>query len=848
MRLEVLLLAVAVVTIVGFCSCSPASLQQGHTNINIMGAAAWDHDGTTGTPLDKASWIWPEMYMYLYNDRAQFRADFFLPVTIPSPANLYITADASYKLWVNGIYIGRGPGRGFQKHWPYEVHDVSSALQPLSHNWISVEAYNPGISTFKYITQTQAGLLVGCEWGSFSLYSSQSTFSYRRSPANIPQAARLSLQMDFEEIVNGAQADRSWITSSIPPIEWVPEMYPSPAQAFLSSPFGRPPWNTLEPRMTPILIEELITPTSVSSDGSGTCGDGYREWDNISWGWNAEGSTVTQWGDGTSIISKIVDGWLQITIPATGIGHWQSITVDVGMIVVGNLIVQVDGSQGGEILDFQHDQCLRSGYPMFITPGDASWLALANRLFLNTGTTEHEFYHLLLFRHVTVIARDVETALTLKMKVRVVEYPFTLQGTFNSSDKLLSNIYVAARNTQQLCSMDTYVDTAWREQAMWFGDARIQSMNTFYLDGDTRLLQYGITLLSREFAYHGLTYGHAPTVAYNCILPDFSLTWIMTNRDLYWQTGDPTIITYQWERVKSVLSYFDTAPARGPYNLLANDNRFWLFEDWSTLYKGKIPTFLNLWYLLTLQYLGEVLTAAGMQTEAQEISEKAETHKGLVIEYLYDSEQQLFINGLDDNGIPDTGSSVHDQVLAILLGLVPEAKQVMISTKITPFLRGEYVDGATPSAFWSSYALDVMGAEGNCTDCLNFYRTNWEPMLTTNTTWEDYYWDEHSGNSATHAWTAHPSFHLVQILTGIWQSGPGWKSIKVMPTFDPTVSSASAVVPSPQGIIQAQWNKSSSQQATYQFISPAGTTAEVILPGIHEVVTGGSWYTYTITL
>ena len=99
--------------------------------------------------------------MYLNNHFAQFRRD----LRLRSPgkvALLHITADKSYKLFVNGRYVCRGPARGYQSHWPFDSVDIRPYLKP-GHNWISVEAYNPGISTFQYLHLTRAGLLCAPE-------------------------------------------------------------------------------------------------------------------------------------------------------------------------------------------------------------------------------------------------------------------------------------------------------------------------------------------------------------------------------------------------------------------------------------------------------------------------------------------------------------------------------------------------------------------------------------------------------------------------------------------------------------------------------------------------------------
>ena len=108
-----------------------------------------------------------------------------------------------------------------------------------------------------------------------------------------------------------------------------------------------------------------------------------------------------------------------------------------------------------------------------------------------------------------MVVRNNTTALKIRISARNSGYPFSMEGKFECSDKTLNDIHGICRHTQQICSLDAYVDTPWREQAQWWGDARVQAKNTFYLDGDARLFKRGIRNISSQRAPQGLTYGHA---------------------------------------------------------------------------------------------------------------------------------------------------------------------------------------------------------------------------------------------------------------------------------------------------------------------------------------------------
>ncbi len=221
-------------------------------------------------PIRTARWIWPTPQMDLHNCYAHFRRDFELDKA-PDEAPLCITADKAYKLYVNGRFVCRGPARGYQDHWPFDEVDLAGVLQ-AGHNWLAVEAYTPGISTFQYLHQSWAGLLAGARWGDFELLTGEG-WLMRRSPLHTQWTARLSRQMDFQEHVGVRRCGREWITSPCPP-EPGAEGWGRSDEGIV---FGRPPSNDVEPRGIPLLREELIAPGPVVWHAEGTSGEDYAD-------------------------------------------------------------------------------------------------------------------------------------------------------------------------------------------------------------------------------------------------------------------------------------------------------------------------------------------------------------------------------------------------------------------------------------------------------------------------------------------------------------------------------------------------------------------------------------------
>ncbi len=797
---------------------------------------------TENHPLCSAKWIWPGSYLYLHNHFANFRKDFKLS-SVPEKAPFFITADQAYRLYVNGKYICRGPARGYQSHWPFDEVDIAGQLNE-GHNWIAVEAYNPGISTFGYVHETCAGFLCAAEWDDFKLCSDES-WTMRRSPAHKSNTARYSLQLNFQEHVSGSEADRAWICSTEPPIGWneaMPQAYNHATQFA----FGRSPYFSVEPRGIPMLREEIKTPQKIVGSAKGKCAENWRDWENVTWEFAKEAKSC-EWNDGSGVASTLSDGKMEMELQGAEKDSFSAIVIDMVEYAVGSLCVETCDGNEGAVLDFNYTEGREGLAPGFPEPEqNGSKVAMGNRLSLGTESVAHEFFNYIGFRYLTVVARGLTKALKIKLSVRTAEYPFEMRGNFKCSDETLNAIYAACRKTQQICSLDAYVDTPWREQAQWWGDARVQAKNTFYIDGDARLLKRGIRSIAGQTTPWGLTYGHAPTSAHNCILPDFSLTWILTLWDYYWQTGDLSLLKEQWPRVQEILAYFERHDILSPSGLLRHDRRLWYFGDWSNLYKGDVPAFLNLWNLLTLRKLTEMLKLAEMDKEAKAIEEKAKKQEQLIIEKLYDKQKGLIRDGLDENEKPVDSYSVHEQVLAVMLDIIPEASKGMTEKKLIPFIRQEEQDGAIPSPFWSTYPFEVLDLSGHGREVVDFIRNKWEPMLSTGTTWEHYTWNTIRAWSSSHAWTAHPSYHFVNILAGVKQTKANWESIEFSPCFPENIDFAEALVPSPRGDIKAGWKREEDGKITASISLPEKISAHIKLPGTDKIVQGGRSYEFSV--
>ncbi len=775
-----------------------------------------DQPSMDASSFADAKWIWPRSHSWdIHNGYALFRHHVSLK-RVAGAAPLFITADQSYQLYINGHYVCRGPARGFQRHWPYDEVNVAPWLR-VGDNLIAVRAYNPGSSNFQYLSQGYAGLLMAARWGTVRI-ATDGTWRCRRQTGVRCDTVPTSVQLFYQEHIDLQLEDPEWMQPGYDDHLW--------DSGAASCTHDAMPWAALELRGIPML-EEKIDPQTVRVIGcrTGRCAPGFRD---------VRDAARLRHGEGLGHEPCRFEAG-EIEVPATGKNRFASYLLDFGRTVVGSVGFEIDGAVGGEILDTLHDEVVdpQNLAPRF-RPDTNSRAAFSHRLTCRAGAQSHFFYHPFGFRYVVLTVRGATAGLHIRPRLRTTLYPLEQRGTFRCADQTLQAIWDTCAWTQRVCSLDAYVDTPGREQAQWWGDARVQAKNTFFLSGDTRLFRRGIAQIADQRAPSGLTYGHAPTMAHGCILPDFALIWLLTLWDYYWQTESTEPFEAHQDAATDILGYFESM-ADPKMGLVRFDPRYWLFLDWTEVQREGTPTILNLWLILALEKMAALYRLTGHLAKAASMKkwQRALTGK---LQALVDAKGFLR-DGYDTRGRRVKEASIHSQVLGLMAGVPGIDKTRVLHEMVLPFLRGEGTFRACPSAYWITYVFEWLREDGHGREVVDFIRRRWSPMITHGTTWEHFEPDGSGGESYSHAWSAHPLFHLMQISGGIVQTAAGWRTIRFEPCFDLDICEAQ--VPSPRGLIRSSWRREAGR-INVELELPPGVEADVFLPGTARTRIGKS--------
>ena len=446
----------------------------------------------------RARWIWYDLAEWdLVNTFMLARKTFELS-RVPKRAIIHVTADLRYRLWVNGTYVTRGPARGIARFQPFDTIDIAPFLRQ-GRNVIAARVYQAGVGTFQSVHMGAAGLLVESVRPRLPIDTDVS-WRVKHDDSIRREVVRASLQLSHQEHFDASKEEQGWRRADFDDSHWLAP------HARGHGPF--PPFTSFEPRGIPQMREEIVTPESVAAAFTGRSAKGYRDTANITRTYLDDDLSAKAALENPSAFSP--EG-MSLELAPTGADGARAIVVDFGRTVTGSPIVDLEGS-GGEILDLLYCESVDGdGRPIILDPAQGCHVALADRIFLRRGFQGFEVFDYRGFRYLTLVLRNALEPVRLKrLALRRVEYPVELRAKFESSENLLNRIFEVGVWTQRNCMFDAFVDCPWREQAQWWGDARIQARVAQAAFGDTALVARGIRQAAQTQLENGLTYGTFP--------------------------------------------------------------------------------------------------------------------------------------------------------------------------------------------------------------------------------------------------------------------------------------------------------------------------------------------------
>jgi hypothetical protein len=736
---------------------------------------------TPGTHISKqrwpARWISPKESAYQYGVY-HFRKTFNL-TSKPEQFIIHLTGDNRYRLFVNGKYVTDGPQISDSHHWRFESLDIAEFLNAGS-NTIAVQVTNWSETAPVYIMGKRTALIVQGDDAKSSVINTDQSWKYMLNKAVSPIIFRPGDPSIFYqyyaagpmEKINGSEYPWEWETPGFNDSQWKEALATEAGAPFGATGFGDATWD-LVPRSIP-LMEYRYQPGGV-----------FRRI------------------EGVSFSSK----QFPVTIPAN---TTCSVLIDQKQLTTAYPELVVGGGKGSQIkmiyAEALYNDIKNKGHRDSISGKSIHGVY---DIFQPDGVASRRF-STLSFRTFRYVQLDITTgseALTIeKFGSWFTGYPFEKKGNFSASDPSLTKVFDIGWHTARLCAYETYVDCPYWERLQYVGDTRIQALVSYYVSGDDRLARNALEQFYWSTTYDGLTYSRYPSSLAQFI-PNYSLVWVTMVHDYFMYRNDPQFVKSFLPGIRRVLEHFEQYATE---NNMMKEQPYWDFFD-HTFPTHKIVqestskqlTTNSLFYAYTLDLAAEIFLHYNESQLAQKYSSLSLKLKEGVKKQTWDTNRQLYADTPDKKHF-----SMHSNIMAILVGLVPQPEQRNFVKRIVE------TKELTPTTLYFDFYLARAMNQAQTGDLYMNLLSKWKSLLTLGLTT----FPEGVDRSECHAWSASPNYEMLATFAGVQPAAPGFKKVVVRPLMQ-SLEKVQGSIPHWAGDLQVDFVKKGNQ-----------LTGKVILP------------------
>jgi alpha-L-rhamnosidase len=689
---------------------------------------------------EHAAWIGSEHPFDLHETYLCFRRTWQLDKQ-PKRAEIFISADSRYKLWLNGRFVARGPARSYPHAQCVDQLNIAPCLQP-GPNVVAVQVYQPGYSHFAYVHRAAAGLLAHLTCDDQSVLVTDRSWRTRRDPSFAHQVPRISIYGGGVE-ERDLNLDDDWTAgTTYDDADWAP--------ARIVAPVGGYPWTDLQPRAVPLLVERESAMIHLET----RCGPSPTPHP-------ADAHACVRRGWISAVPRPIRaerDGWYELTLAEGRSAYW---LFDLGRDYTCQGWLEIEGAGGQEQLCISYAEKMRHGQLVLSDPETYCRVRLTDRFRLRPGSQVAEGFSLrggryLLFQLTGPTGRDFR----IRPHVRLAEYPLEITRELHTSDPLLAQVITLCEETVHACLLDGFIDSTWRESAQWVGDALPQSLALVAMAGDVRPLGRVIEMAAQAAYPDGMLPSVLPGEVHAYTVLDFNLVW-MELLSLYWKLGhDPDFVAAMWPTLVKMLDRLQKD--LNPAGLLMSQPGRRLFLDWAPLSRNEPNAVYNLHYLLALRQAVQLAADRGAAgQEADWRARMADLQAAIQTAFWH---QERWYDDLECTTFSQLAAA-----LALLAEATPPGHQNGLLEDIAArsLDRDDEFDSdkmVLASPFMHHYIFEALRRGGKSKQVVEIVRRRWGRWVQAGypTAWENWNVDFPDG-SQCHAFSAHPRYHLAEI-------------------------------------------------------------------------------------
>ena len=698
------------------------------------------------------AWIWlTDQYIH-EKQSVFFRREFVYEKK--GSVILHLSAESHYKLYVNGSYLANGPMKGDRYRKYYDTIDIS--------NWLREEKNVIAVHVLKFPDDYLAAMdfkcgpvsLVNGSRGGFWMESELeelNTDSCWKCFKDISYGFREAEESKYAgdmEICDGSRYEAGWTMPGFDDSHWSYAVTVCPAdQDRLGGVLYE--WQ-LYPRTLPMLKELPLFPVNISK-----CQNNL-DFSPLLAGMPVEVPPFTDTYFDLDM-GELVNAYVRLALRSEGDDARIS-------LIYSEAYWTADGKGGffKGVRDNNTEGELLGETDCYLTaPGEQTY--------------EPFWFRVFRYLRIRIVTGAAKIAIMPPM-FRLTGYPVKKQGTFQAEDPVLNQMWDVSVRTLERCMLDTYVDCPYYEQMQYIMDTMIESLLTFQITDDDRLVRRAIEDFHSSRRPDGMIQCNAPA-AFVQIIPSFSIYYIDMLYYHYQYYGDKKILQRYLATVLGILQYFDDR-VEAETGLLGATG-YWSFVDWVDEWRPNHGS--PVCGEAEPMYLYNQMYAYGLLRAVQLFEALDQPEAGRLYREKYDRLREC-INRLTIDAATgyyrisaaEKKPSQHAQLWAVLSGCVEgsEAKELMLRCMSDKNL----LQCSYSMSFYLFRAMEKAGIYDAVVDKWK----PWKRMLDQHvTTWPE---DTVSQRSECHAWSAIPLYDFIAVVLGIRPEKPGYEEIRIKPS------------------------------------------------------------------
>lgn len=463
-----------------------------------------------------------------------------------------------------------------------------------------------------------------------------------------------------------------------------------------------------------------------------------------------------------------------------------ALVLDFGRQVKGCLELEVEGPAGAT-LDVGFAEQLIDGWF-----NNSLECQLCARYILREGRQVWRLFSWRSWRYLKLRLRNAGPVRIYRLQAIEERWPAQGDNNFRCEDQRLQRIYDLCNRTLDLGCGEIFMDTPWREQGQWLGDAAgvtVEMVLANWPDASLAGKYLREAAWNKKEADGGLllniTSIDAGVGPNRNTIPDYSLWWVRALWIYYLNTGRSDYLNTLFPDVRGVLGAFERhVNADG----LAENMPGWIFIDWAAVDCEGVGAALNGIYALALECGAKMAEEIGEAEVARDYRERLARLRDVFSRTFWDKARGCFADARRDGCLSQVISE-HTNALALWAGFASEGQAACVVENV---FRRPLAGVVEAQPFFTAFVMQALDAAGEFDLAMEILRERWGGRMVDTgyeTALEEWscLGSPRSGEfegflrSQSHVWSAAPVHFLIDNLIGLKILEPGGKRIALEP-------------------------------------------------------------------